>query len=131
MGIRLWIDDVREPPSDEWTWAKTLAEAMDHIQSPTGVKEISFDHDLGEKYKADDGWYRFRDSQPVARYLEEKAYSGELLTMPVWHIHSMNPVGRKELYAILQSAERYVKERVIPDAIHEDGTILEIKTDGH
>lgn len=130
MPIRLWIDDMREPPSDEWTWAKTLEEAMDHVKSPVGIAEISFDHDLGgEKKRNASGWMEYTNSQPVAQYLEDQAQSGELLVMPVWWIHSMNPRGRKELLAILQRAERYIAERQV-DAIVAGDTILEIKTNG-
>lgn len=128
MSIKLWIDDLRQPPSDEWTWAKTLEEAMDHIKSTVGVSEISFDHDLGVKYQDADGWYRWKDTQPVAKYLEAQAESGELSVMPVWRIHSMNPEGRKQLIAILQRAEKFIADRRMPDAIMDDGkTIVETK----
>jgi hypothetical protein len=125
VSIRLWIDDLRKPPSDEWTWAKTLEEAMDHIRSPVGVSEISFDHDLGVKdLTMENEWI---NSQPVARYLEDQAQSGELIVMPVWWIHSMNPRGRKELLAILQRAERFIDERRCPYAIHDGRVIVGTK----
>lgn len=133
MGIRLWIDDMRNPPSDEWVWAKTLEEAMEHIKSPSGVQEVSFDHDLGVKdMTMANTWI---NSQPVAKYLEAQAESGAIDKLPVWWIHSMNPRGRKELLAILQRAERYIAEReapsrstrVHPDAIQDDGKIVEFK----
>jgi hypothetical protein len=125
MPICLWIDDYHAPPSDEWTWAKTLEEAMAHIQSPVGVTQISFDHDLGVKDLTRVG--EWVNSQPVAKYLEAQAESGELLVMPAWQVHSRNPRGKKELIAILQRAERYIDERRRPDVIMDNGVIMEMK----
>jgi hypothetical protein len=42
---RLWLDDVRRPPSDEWTWAKSVEEAIE-ILATKRVVEASLDHDL-------------------------------------------------------------------------------------
>lgn len=109
--MKLWIDDLRTPPDSSWTWAKTLEEAMAHVTAvPHDVTEISFDHDLGVKYQDQDGWFRWRDTQPVAKWYEAEAKAGRLQQLPVWFIHSMNPPGRKELLAILQRAERYIIE---------------------
>ncbi len=50
---KLWIDDddwsgTRTPPSNDWLWAKTSAEALDYLQNPEiTIDEVSFDHDLG------------------------------------------------------------------------------------
>ncbi len=60
------------------------------------LHEISLDHDLG----GDD------TAMPVARMIEEGAYRGELPRI-IWHIHSANPVGRMNLRAALESADRY------------------------
>ena len=38
--------------------------------------------------------------------IEELAYAGEIHPM-VWRVHSANPVGRKNLTAAMESAERY------------------------
>jgi len=45
--IRLWLDDVRLPPDDSWTWAKTIDEAIPILKSGL-VVEASLDNDLGE-----------------------------------------------------------------------------------
>lgn len=49
---KLWIDDdtsgVRNPPSTDWLWAKTSAEALAYLQDQSyEIVEVSFDHDLG------------------------------------------------------------------------------------
>jgi hypothetical protein len=72
----------------------TLAEALDLIEDRWD--EVSFDHDLG----GDD------TSIPVAKRIEEMAFNGERAP-PRWHIHSANPIGRKNLEAALQSADRF------------------------
>lgn len=93
--MKLWIDDVRPPPGDEWMWAMTLAEALDFIEDGD-CEEVSFDHDLG----GDD------TAMPVAKRIEELAFNGERAP-PKWHVHSANPVGRKNLEATLRSADRF------------------------
>ena len=42
---KLWVDDVRRPPSPGWTWVKTAAEAIDAV-STGEVGELSLDNDL-------------------------------------------------------------------------------------
>lgn len=93
--MKLWIDDLRAPP-DGWVWVKTSAQAIDQLGCE--VEEISFDHDLG----GDD------TAMPVAQCIEYMAHEG-LLPPPKWHIHSANPVGRANLKAALESADRHWK----------------------
>lgn len=103
--MRLWIDDVRAPPSDEWTWAKNSKIAMAQIGSHfIGSKNagqipaftISFDHDLG----GDD------TTMVVARHFEELAFKGIDFQLE-WAIHSANPVGRKNLEYTLLAVEKW------------------------
>lgn len=98
--MKLWIDDLRSPPEDNWVWAKNSVEALARLAQSVmpefHITEISFDHDLGG---AD-------VSITVANELERMVYMG-FIPMPVWFIHSANPVGRQNLARTLQSAERY------------------------
>lgn len=43
--VRLWLDDVRRPPDDEWRWVKSVEDATKALASGT-VAEVSLDHDL-------------------------------------------------------------------------------------
>ena len=43
--MRLWLDDVRRPPSDDWTWAKSVSDAIEVLGSGS-VQEVSLDNDL-------------------------------------------------------------------------------------
>jgi hypothetical protein len=42
---KLWLDDVRRPPSEEWTLAKSVEEAIE-ILATKWVAEASLDNDL-------------------------------------------------------------------------------------
>lgn len=44
--VKLWHDDIRRPPDDSWTWARTNREAMLVLLNKE-VVEASLDHDLG------------------------------------------------------------------------------------
>lgn len=96
--VRLWIDDLRDPPSADWLWVKTSREAMKALVD-ANVVEVSFDHDLG----GDD------TAMPAAKWIEEMAYLN--INRPVrWHVHSANPVGRQNIFCTLLRAERFWRE---------------------
>ena len=46
--MKIWLDDVREPPDKTWTWCKNSAEFLAAIQYPPQIVHVAFDHDLGE-----------------------------------------------------------------------------------
>jgi hypothetical protein len=110
--MKLWIDDVRPAP-EGWLWAKDsqmaknqlslefFARVLDQAESiedrDPEVIEISFDHDLG----GDD------TTIPVVQLIEEIAAAGLKFKFK-WHIHSANPVGRKNLELALQSIDRFL-----------------------
>ncbi len=98
--MKLWIDDVREPPDEEiWLWAKTSDEAL-KILKTRRIDFIAFDFDLG----GDDTAYR------IAEWIEARAKVG--IQPPGWAIHSQNPVGRVRLRGALESAETWWKAYV-------------------
>ena len=86
--MRIWLDDVRPPPGDSWTWAKTSDEAIALLRyTEEPIEEISLDHDLG----------LYDTGIPVAEYVANMVDPPLLV-----FIHSMNPVGRKRMAAILK-----------------------------
>lgn len=94
---KLWIDDVRQPPSDEWIWAKTVYEAIGAIcfyehNMFTDTITISLDHDAGD-YAKDGGDY--------VRVLDWLEREGIVDTGYFFHIHSQNPVGVQNMRAII------------------------------
>lgn len=113
--MKLWIDDVRPAP-EGWLWAKDskmacqmlglefFARLLDKIDDisirDSELIEISFDHDLG----GDD------TTIPVVNLIEEIAAAGLKFGFK-WHIHSANPVGRKNLELALKSIDRYLESK--------------------
>ena len=59
--MKLWIDDCREPPGEDWIIARNYEEALRVLQSNL-VTSISFDHDLGTE----------KDGHDILCWLEEQ-----------------------------------------------------------
>lgn len=95
--MRIWLDDLRPMPEGFTRWVKTPLAATKLIMT-NKVEHISFDHDLG--LPDPDNGYR------VAAFIELQAYLGNVKRF-TWAIHSANPVGRDNITAAMQSAERY------------------------
>ena len=94
--MKIWVDDVREPPSwntDLWQWVKSVnsaINAIEYFEKWFKVELIDIDHDAGD-YANDGG-----DYIKLLDWLEETGRS-----YPI-RIHSMNPVGRENMRAIIQ-----------------------------
>ncbi|WOC12186.1 hypothetical protein MP11Mi_12680 [Gordonia sp. MP11Mi] len=87
--MKLFVDDLRDPPDTTWTVVRTSAEALEILRSGVLVTDLSLDHDLG----GDD------TSRPVVLYLAE--YGG---WPAIVRVHSANPVGIEWLTGMV---ERY------------------------
>lgn len=97
MGIQLWIDDVRVPPTNEsWVWVKNSKDALEILHSNISIDTISFDHDLGGE----------DTTIPVVNELEAMAYHG-LRPYIKCYVHSANPVGRDKLQKSIESCEYF------------------------
>lgn len=93
--MKLWLDDVRPMPPDYDKHVTCAADAIIELASGK-VTKISFDHDLGQD----------RTGYDVACAIETGAYDNMIPKLE-WEIHSANPVGRKNIEAAMQSAERW------------------------
>jgi hypothetical protein len=82
--MRLWLDDVRDPPDPGWTWVKTVDEAIKLIETRE-VSHASLDHDLGQD---EDGGQLPEGRTFVYWMAEHDVWPSEEVT-----IHSANPVG--------------------------------------
>jgi len=97
--MKIYLDDIRDPPSSDWVVVRTADEAIDLIKSGQ-VTEISFDHDLGEG----------KTGYDVALVIEQLAFMGTI--SPIYCcIHSANPVGAKNIMRAMESAWRYWNKR--------------------
>lgn len=96
--MKLWIDDMREPPSGEWivvrsvNQAKTAIRFYEHQCSDDTIL-IDIDHDAGD-YVEDGG-----DYIEILNWLERE---GIVDSGYFFHIHSMNVVGVQNMRAIIQ-----------------------------
>ena len=107
--MKLWVDDMRPAP-DGYVWCKSVNEAKNVITDNNAkfvqswksgnpddslhIELISLDHDAGD-YVNDGG-----DYIKLLDWLEW-LYDGKG-TYTKFHIHSMNPVGRENMRAIIQ-----------------------------
>lgn len=101
--LSLWLDDLRPPPTPDWTWVKTGEDAIVMLKS-VAIGRISLDHDLGPFSL---------DGYEVARFIEAAAFEGTLHRL-AWSVHSANPVGATRIAAALRSADRFWEARTPP-----------------
>lgn len=92
--MKLWLDDMRDAPDDSWTVIRKVEPAIKFIRQ-FRPNTISLDHDI--ENRPDDETFK-----PVAYFIGEM-YNNDVF----WaddlevRVHSDNPVGAKELQAIL------------------------------
>lgn len=103
--VKIWHDDIRRPPDETWTWARTNVAAQAVLMA-RGVAEISLDHDLGLHGEDPDA--------PAAELgrgtAEQTGY--DLVKWMCHHrllpakitIHSWNPPGAERMAAALREA---------------------------
>ena len=92
--MKLWIDDVRPAPSKEYMDCKSVNMAKSIIQyfekKFKPLELIDIDHDAGDYASMGGDYIKLLD------WLEETGRN-----YPI-RIHSMNPVGRENMRAIIQ-----------------------------
>ena len=96
--MKLWVDDMRQPPSNDWVWCKSTNDAISAIcyydrQMHDDTIIIDLDHDAGD-YANNGG-----DYIKILDWLEE---SGHVDTGYFFRIHSMNVVGIENMKAIIE-----------------------------
>lgn len=123
--MKLWFDDVRPAPPG-WTWAKTVLEAIQHLETGE-VQRASLDHDIGFFLDAKGDRVYFQEADFIVknrgepeRLVNVRAEIGQAMqdgtdlvrwmaehdTWPAEKpvVHSMNPVGKKRMQEMI---ERY------------------------
>lgn len=91
--MKLWIDDMRDAPDDSWTVVRKVQAAIRFLATQK-IEEISIDHDI-ENRPSDETF------QPVAYFIAERWCVASERHAPKVTIHSDNPVGAREIQAIL------------------------------
>lgn len=92
--MKLFVDDLRDPPDASWVVARSTKAALE-ICRETWPTELALDHDLG----GDD---RIMD------FLKALHEMSEDKPIPAWTVHSANPVGRLNIKSFMESWERSV-----------------------
>lgn len=112
MQIKLWLDDERDPTDpyiqnmfgaegDE-IWVKTAHVAISHLQQGN-IISVSLDHDLGPDSAG--------TGMDVAKWIEEQAFHGNLPRLS-WSVHSLNPIGARDMTRALKRADVFWSSQV-------------------
>lgn len=112
--MKLWLDDLREPPDSSWHWFKTISECKAYLRA--GLVDVaSFDHDLGSPACTgsacwDDQGLKCKPKCPCSCHVSYPDGSELLRWMAehnVWpskelRFHTGNPLGRRYMEGILR-----------------------------
>lgn len=110
----LWLDDYRDPfeNNNEWVrlfcpykfdevgcirWVTSYDEFVAYIQTNGLPDLICFDHDLGDIYDKEE-----KTGYDCAKYLVEYCMDRGL-DVPLWAFQSSNPVGKKNMFHLLNN----------------------------
>lgn len=92
--MKLWVDDVRTAPNDNYFWVVSVEQAIDIIKVSERFNQpielIDIDHDAGNYAQYGGDYIKLLD------WLEETGRN-----YPI-RIHSMNPVGVENMRRIIQ-----------------------------
>lgn len=101
--IKIWIDDIREPPFG-YLWFKSVNEVINYLEKIENaldeydyppedllIEAIDLDHDAG-KYSKDGG-----DYIEILNWMERRKMGG----WPI-RLHTANPVGRENMRTIIR-----------------------------
>lgn len=105
--MKLWHDDIRIPPDETWTWARTNAIAKIYLESGK-VTECSLDHDHGleelDPY-SDPELMAFAGRSPAGTGADLVMWMILERKVPVQvRIHSWNPIGAAIMANMLNDA---------------------------
>ena len=107
--MKVYLDDVRKAP---WGWTRvfTAGDCIALLEKGI-VEELSLDHDLEPEHYADEPGY---NAAPVYASRTGYAVVAWMIENSIWPrvviVHSMNPVGRKNM---LDSLRRYAPDGVV------------------
>ncbi len=121
--MKLFVDDIRQPPDGSWTLATTISSAIDFIERyGLNITHISLDHDisievdihgLNRPYPSPDTF------KAVAKYILQYYCDCNLNgneMYPEMTTHSSNPDGRKAIVSLFDSWGIDCKETPLPIA---------------
>lgn len=108
--MKIFVDDVREPPDRSWIVFRCMYTAFKFWNSHRSeITEISLDHDMGtnpDTYVEYTNGYHFLTLMELTAYRQREINSP--ISIPLIHIHSANPQGRLNMEKCLKSIKRFV-----------------------
>ena len=124
----LFLDDIRYPkdvtwiklPNVEWTIVRNYQEFVEIIEK-NGIPIIcSFDHDLADEHYVE--YHNAHNSNNTEQkihyenFVEKSGYDcakwlanycvDTNTPIPLYYLHSLNPIGRQNIFSILESARK-------------------------
>ncbi len=96
----LFLDDIRDPSSDDWMVARSVAEAMALINLHGLPATMSLDHDLGDQVPTGKDFLN-----GLVEMALDNDTTGELSKVQIT-VHSANPVGRANMESLWAQAIR-------------------------
>lgn len=117
--MKIFLDDVRFPKSEGWAIVRNYDEFVFHIKLHGLPDEISFDHDLGKDEELANislGMFKrharalkkeIKSGYDCAKFLGEYCIDNGL-PLPLWNVHSANPVGKENIEMYLKNVEKFI-----------------------
>lgn len=105
--IKLYIDDIRDPKTDDFIVVRSYAEAIGWLRKNGCPDYISFDHDLG----SNDGL----DGIDVAKWMVNRDLNmdGEFIPEDFdYNVHSANPIGAENINGLFDNYLRVRNETI-------------------
>lgn len=113
----IFLDDIRNPEDVtwvklpkkvEWKVVRNYKEFVELLESLKDIPtHISFDHDLADHHYTGD-YTGERTGHSCAKALIEIAIDKNWKHLPKITVHSMNPVGKKNIEETIKSGERFI-----------------------
>lgn len=99
FNVKLFVDDIRVPASDDWIVLRSYDEAIEWIKvhGLSCISTLSLDHDLGDNVKS--GY----DIAKTLIDMELDGLHGRFMPSFNYIIHSMNPVGRLNIRGLFNA----------------------------
>lgn len=123
--IRLYLDDVRTPNSEDWQVVRNYDEFVAHIKL-NGLENydvISLDHDLGDtamieyytntkpNFELDYNRIKEKTGMDCARFLVAESMNKNI-PLPQIYIHSANPIGSANMIGYINN---YFRNQRLPE----------------
>lgn len=118
MSKNIYLDDIRTPINNEWIIVRTYDEFIHKINEIgiDNINVISFDHDLADEHYREsmydpdehysnyyyDGTFKEKTGYDCAKFLVDFCLDNNK-KLPKTFVHSMNPVGGKNIMTLLNN----------------------------